>query len=113
MEDYAKSFETVLERATEYGKTSIELAKLKVLEKTSNVSSKLVVHYIVICFIASFMLFSSLGLAFWLGEILGKIWYGFYVLAAFYGFTGIVLHFFMRKKLKKSVKDYIIKEALK
>lgn len=113
MEENAKLFESILERATEYGKTSIEIVKLKALDKTSNVSSKLVAHYIVICFIASFLLFLSLGLVFWLSEFLGKIYFAFYVLAAFYGIIGIVIHFFMHKKLKRSIKDYIIKEALK
>lgn len=113
MEENKELFESVLERATEYGKTGLELVKLKTLDKTSNVTSKLVAHYIVICIIASFMLFLSLGLVFWLSEILGKIYYGFYVLAAFYGLIGIVIHFFMHKKLKRSIKDYIIKEVLK
>jgi hypothetical protein len=52
-------------------------------------------------------------LAFWLGEILGRIFYGFFVVAAFYGITGIILHFFMHNWLKKTISDYIIKNVLK
>jgi hypothetical protein len=59
------------------------------------------------------MLFLNLGLAFWVGEILGKLYYGFFVVAAFYVFIGIIIHFFMYKWLKKIVCNYIIKQLLK
>jgi len=59
------------------------------------------------------MLFVNLGLALWLGEILGKTFYGFLVVAAFYGIIGMIIHFFMHKWLKKLVSDYIIKHMLK
>jgi hypothetical protein len=113
MEDNAKLIEALLERATEYGKTSFELIKLKALDKTSDVVSSLIPHSVVFVLIASFMLFINLGLAFWLGEILGKTYFGFFVVAGFYGFIGIVLHFFMHKWLKKIVCNSIIKQVLK
>ncbi len=62
---------------------------------------------------AVFMLFLNLGLAFWLGEILGRTFYGFFVVAAFYGIAGIVLHFFMHEWLKKLIGNYFIKHVLK
>jgi len=113
MEDNAKLIESLLERAVEYGKTSFELAKLKALDKTSDVISTLIPHTIVLVFIASFMLFLNLGLAFWLGEILGKTYFGFFVVAAFYGLIGIILRLFMYKWLKKHFCNYIIKQVLK
>jgi hypothetical protein len=113
MEDNAKFIESLLERAVEYGKTSYELEKLKVLDKTSDVVSSFIPHLVVFVIIASFMLFFSLGLALWLGEILGKTCFGFFVVAAFYGITGIVLHLFFHKWLKKLVCNYIIKQVLK
>lgn len=113
MEDNKKSVELLLEEATEYGKTSFELVKLKVLDKTSDVVSTFIPHSVVIVLIGSFTLFLNLGLAFWLGEILGKIFYGFFVVAGFYVITGIVVHFFMHKWLKKVVGNYFIKQVLK
>src|SRR4030042_5028123 len=112
MEDKAKLIESLLERAVEYGKTSFELVKLKALDKTSEVVSTVIPHTIVYVLIASFMLFFNLGLAFWLGEILGKICFGFFVVAAFYGITAIVLHFFMHKWLKKIISNSFIKQVL-
>ncbi|MFA5819325.1 MAG: hypothetical protein WC854_08610 [Bacteroidales bacterium] len=113
MEDNKKLVESLLEKATEYGKTSYELVKLKALDKTSDVVSTFIPHSVVFILIASFMLFLNLGLAFWLGEILGKTFYGFFVVSGFYGIIGIVVHLFMHKWLKKIVGNYFIKQVLK
>jgi fatty acid desaturase len=113
MEDNAKSIGSLLEKATDYGKTSFEVVKLKTLEKTSEVASSLIPHSFVLVLIASFLVFLNLGIAFWLGEILGKIYFGFFIVTAFYGVSGIVVHFFMHKWLKRIIRDYIIKLVLK
>ena len=113
MEDHEKLIESLLERATEYGKTSYELVKLKALNKTSDVVSSFIPRSIVVFLVSSFMLFVNVGLGFWIGEILGKIYFGFFVVAAFYGFLGIIIYVFMRKWIKKNVSNYIIKQMLK
>jgi len=112
MEDNANLIESLLERATEYSKTSYELVKLKALEKTSDVVSTIIPHSVVFIFIMTFLVFLSLGLSLWLGEILGKIYYGFIVVAAFYGLLGFIVHFFMHKWLKKVIGNYFIKKVL-
>jgi fatty acid desaturase len=73
----------------------------------------LVPQSIVIVLIVSFMLFLNLGIALWLGDILGKPFYGFFAVAAFYILAGIVIHFFMHKWIKKLVGNYFIKRVLK
>ena len=113
MEDTTKLMESLLERAVEYGKTSFELAKLKALDKTTDVISTTIPHTVVIILIASFLLFFNLGLSFWLGEILGNIYFGFFVVAAFYGISAIIMHFFMHRWLKKHIGNYFIKQVLK
>jgi len=113
MEENAKLLETLLERATEYGQTSIELVKLKTLDKTTDIVSSFIPLSVVILLIVSFLLFLNLGITFWLGEILGKTFYGFFIVAAFYFLTGILIHFFLHKWIKKLVGDYFIKRLLK
>jgi hypothetical protein len=113
MEEKVELIESLLEKATEYGKTSLELVKLKAMDKTSDVVSSFIPHSVVIVLVTSFVLFLNLGLALWLGEILGKTWLGFFVVAAFYGIIGCILHFFMHKWLKKLICNYIIKQVLK
>ena len=113
MEDNAKSIESLIERVTDFSKTSYELAKLKTLDKSSDVASSLIPHSIVFVLFASFMLFANFGLAYWLGEILGNTYYGFFVVAAFYVITGLVLHFFFHKRIKNLIWNSIIKQVLK
>lgn len=105
--------ELLLDKGKEYSKTSIELMKLKVIDKTSDLISSFIPHSIVFIIIASFILLFNLGLAFWLGEILGQISYGFFVVSAFYAVLGIFTHFFMQKWLKKLIGNYFINLLLK
>jgi hypothetical protein len=113
MEENAKLIESLLERTAEYGKTSFELVKLKTLDKSSDIVSTIIPHSIVFVLIASFLIFVNFGLAFWLGEILGRMFFGFFAIAAFYFIIGIFVHFFMHKWLKKKISNYMIKQMLK
>jgi hypothetical protein len=113
MDDNSELLESLLDRATEYGKTSYELVKLKALDKTTDIISSVIPHSVVFVLIASFLLFLNLGIAFWLGEILGKIFYGFFAVAAFYVLAGIIIHFFMHKRLKRIISNYFIQQILK
>jgi fatty acid desaturase len=112
MEENTNMFETLLEKATDYGKTSFELAKLKALDKTAEVISSLLPLSVVLIIFSFCMLLLSLGLAFWIGEILGKIYFGFFVVAAFYALAGIIIHFFMHDWIKKNISDRFIKQVL-
>ncbi|MBX9733019.1 MAG: hypothetical protein K2X37_03075, partial [Chitinophagaceae bacterium] len=61
----------------------------------------------------SFMLFLNLGLALWIGKILGEIYYGFFAVAGFYCIAAILYYFFMLKWIKKCVGNTVIKHVLK
>jgi hypothetical protein len=113
MEEKAKIVDELLGKAAEYGRTELELIKLKALDKTTDVVSTFVPPIIVIAVASIFMLFLNLGIAFWLGGILGNIYYGFFAVAAFYGITALVLRLFLYKWLKKRVGNYIVRKVLK
>jgi len=113
MEENAKLIESLLEKAADYGKTTLDLIKLKAIDKSTDAASTFIPQTFVFVFIAIFLIFLNLGLAFWLGEILGNIYFGFFVVAGFYGIVGIVLHFFLHKWIKKIICNYLIKNMLK
>lgn len=113
METPATAFETLFERVEEYTKTSIELAKLKGLETTTEIVSLLVARLSVILMLSLFLLVFNVGVALWLGDLLGKNYYGFFIVAAFYLLGGIILHLFLLRWIKKPVSDLIITQALK
>ncbi len=113
MEDDGRLLESLLERASEYGKTSLELVKLKALDRTAELFSASVPLAIVIILIASFLLFINLGLAFWLGEMLGRTYYGFFVVSAFYIIVCLIVRLFFYNRIKKLAGNYFIKNVLK
>jgi len=113
MEDNAKLLESLLDKAKEYGITSYELAKMKAIDKTADVVSSFVPGTIVAILVSTCLLFLNLGIALWLGEVLGKAFYGFFIVSGFYIVLGLILHFFLHDWIKRVVGDYFVKHILK
>jgi hypothetical protein len=113
MEDNSKLTDTILESAIEYGKTSIELAKLKAADRISETASSLLPQYLVSIIIAAGIFLFSFGLAFWLGDILGRLVYGFFAVAGLYGIAAFVLQYFLKERLRRFFSGYIIRKILK
>ncbi len=112
MPENIKVFESLLERATEFGKTSYHLAKLKSVDKISTIVSVFVVSAICFSFLITFLLFANLGLAFWIGDILGNLYNGFFIVGGFYFVFGGLAYLFFYKKIQKSIRNYIINQFL-
>ena len=113
MEDIFKMIESLLQKTAEYSKVSIELIKLKILDKITEIVSSFIPLAVVIVLAATFLLFLNLGLAFWLGEVMGKIYFGFFTVAVFYIVLATAIHFFLNKRIKRLIGDYFIKHILK
>lgn len=112
METPSSQFESLLEKVEDYSKTSYELSILKSVEMFTIVVTELVWRMTVITMIFLFTLVLNIGIAILIGELLGKVYYGFFIVAAFYLVAGIVLHFFLHKWIKKPVSKLIITQAL-
>jgi pilus assembly protein TadC len=111
METKENILEPLLERAEEYGKTSFELLKLKSVDKVSDVAST-AISRLVLFFALSFFLFSvNTAVALWLGDLLGKSYYGFFIIGFFYALVGMVL-FFIQPSLKAKINNSIIEKVL-
>ncbi|MBE0662427.1 MAG: hypothetical protein IH597_08160 [Bacteroidales bacterium] len=109
MEDDANRFETLLERAIDYSKTSIKLAKLQAVKEITDVVSTWIPHTIVLVLVSTCILFISLGLALLIGEALENIYYGFFIVSGFYGIIALALHFVFHKGLKKYFLQCLVK----
>ena len=112
MENKTNFIAPLFVKAEEYGKTSYELFKLKALDKTAGVASTFVSRGAVVLFLSMFTVIINIGIAFWLGDLLGKIHYGFFCVAGFYAIIGSVLYFFMHNWIKKTVSNSIISQML-
>jgi|ERR1035437_3901765 phosphoglycerol transferase MdoB-like AlkP superfamily enzyme len=112
MENPLSLIETLFEKTEHYAKTSAELIKLKAIDKSADVISTLTARLTVVVFIALFFLVLNIGIALWIGEMLGKSYYGFFIVAGFYALVGIVLYAFRDKWIKAPLKNSIITQAL-
>jgi hypothetical protein len=113
MDEKENVLSSLLDSVEEYSKTSFELIKLRGLDKASDMAAGLISRVAAITICMTFLLMASFGVAFWLGAVLGEIWYGFFVVAAFYGLLGLIAYFFLHKGLKRIFADMIIHNTLK
>lgn len=75
-------------------------------------ASSLISRLAVILVLSTSTLVLSIGVALWLGELLGRIYYGFFVVAGFYLLAGIIFHLYLHQWIKRPVSNLIIKQAL-
>jgi uncharacterized membrane protein len=113
METPASVVESLFEQAETYSKKTFELSKLKSVETASNVAASLLTKTGVVVMMSLFVIVLSIGIALLLGELLGKIYYGFFIVAAFYLLAGGVLHHFLHGWIKTPVSNFIIRQTLK
>jgi len=113
MENRPSSINDIIEEAEEYGRTSLELLKLKALDISSDFLSSCASQLIGVFILFLFMLMLSIGAAFWAGDLLGKQSYGFFIVSAFYVVVLLLLYLFLGKQIRRYVSNLIIRQAIK
>ncbi|HET6558933.1 MAG TPA: hypothetical protein VFG54_16555 [Prolixibacteraceae bacterium] len=113
MEYQENLIESLIEKGEQYGKTTLELIKLKAVDKSADVASTLISWMIVIVFTVLFFLILNIGIALWIGELLGKSYYGFFVVAGFYALLALIFGIFREQFIKKPVNNSIVSQVLK
>jgi hypothetical protein len=93
--------ESLFSQTKDYIDNRLELYKLKMVDKTSGVASSII--SVVVLFVVFFIFFVilNIGIALLIGDLVGKSYLGFLILAAFYAIVGLVL-FFKRDKIFKT-----------
>ena len=113
MTEDATPIATLFEQAEEYSKTSFKLFKLNTIDKSADVASSLVARLAVIMTVVFSVLIGSIGVALWLGKLIGDAFYGFFIVGAFYALLALLLHLFREQWLKYPISNSIIKQMLK
>ena len=112
MENKTYVLEPLFEKAENYAKTSFELFKLKSVNKSADVVSTFFSRGIVLILLSIFIITINIGVALWLGDLLGKSYYGFFCVAGFYALSGTVVYFLMHKSIKIRVTNSVISQLL-
>ncbi len=113
MEEKATLIESLFEKAEEYLKTNINLFKLKAIGKTADVVSSIGATLAIYAAIMLILLLSNIALSLWIGELVGKSYYGFFIVAGFYVLVALILYLNRNTILKAPINDSIIFQMTK
>jgi hypothetical protein len=105
--------ETLVSKAGELADTKMELWKLKLVNRIASTVSSLIAVIAVVLFVVVAILILSLGAAVWIGNSLGQLSYGFFIMGGFYVLAGILLYVFRRSILKTPLSNLIIDKLAK
>lgn len=111
METKENILEPLLEKALQYGQTSVALLKLEAQNKLAAVTGSLARKAVIGLVGFALLLFASIGAALWLGQYWGKPYYGFLIVAAVYAVVlGLLL--LIPKAIKKPVSDATLTQLI-
>jgi phosphoglycerol transferase MdoB-like AlkP superfamily enzyme len=104
---------TLFERAEDYANTTIKLVKLNAVDKSAEIVSSLFSLLVVSMTVVLSIIIFSIGVALWIGKLLGDSFYGFFIIGAFYLLTAILLRIFREQWLKYPISNSIIRQMMK
>ena len=113
MSDQGSIIRTLFEKIEHFTKSSAALYKLKTIDKSADVTSTLTERLVIIVTLTLFFLILNIGIALWVGQALGKSYYGFFIVAGLYAILSLILYCFGNKWIKEPVRNSIITQALK
>ena len=114
MENQVKdNIESLFEKTGDYLETRVDLYKLKAVDTSSDMISSLVSKLIVLFVFAIFIVVLNIGIAIFLGELFGRSYYGFFIVAGFYLIVGLIFNSMRHKWFKEPIADSLIKKLLK
>ena len=112
MEKQPNALGALFESAGDYLETRVDLLKLKTIDKSSDIISTVVSSMVITLVVAFGVFILNIGISIWLGAVLGQMWYGFFIVGAFYLLLAVLLFVFKNKWLKGPVNDLIVKKIL-
>lgn len=104
--------ESFFSQSKEYATNKFELYKLKAVEKTSDVATAVIAG--VALFIVFFIFFAvlNIGVALLIGDLVGRSWLGFLILAVIYAIAGFVIFKGRNKFFKTPITKMLIRKFL-
>lgn len=113
MEGPSGIIETLIDTAESYSTTTYRLTKLYVQDMIQSILTKLITQLILWCMIFFSVSLLNIGVALWIGDLLGKSYYGFFILMGLYMVLGVIFQFWLKEKVKHTFGTMIEKLSLK
>jgi hypothetical protein len=105
--------ESLFTQSKDYIDTRLELFKLKLVDKTSSIASAVVTGVVLFVIFFIFFVVFNIGIALLIGDLVGKSYLGFLILAAFYAIAGLVLFASRNKIFKTPISGMLINKFVK
>lgn len=105
------NIESLIDQVETYGKSSIALSKLKLVQAISTVVPDIVTRIILMVILVSFCMLLSVAITLLIGNVMGELYYGFFIVAGFYLIVGVLLGWVFRNSIKKQISNSIIRSA--
>lgn len=112
MEDQSK-IQQIFRHVENYISTSVELYKLKAYQKVAQITTTVLTSVLIGLFCMLFLIFVSIGLALYLGEVMGRMHYGFMIVAGIYLVLSIIVYALSKKVLKDKINTMIVRKIFK
>jgi hypothetical protein len=103
---------TVIDDLNDYVETRIDLVKFKTIDNSATVLSTLATGIVITLGIFLFLFLLCIGLSFYLGELLGKSYYGFFLVGGFFSLAIIILYLNRQKWLRGPFADMLVRNLL-
>jgi hypothetical protein len=105
--------EALMSKAGDLAETKAELWKLKMVNKVSETVASVISKIAIVALIGLALVVLSLGAAYWIGYMMGSLYYGFFIVGGAYILLGILVHVFRKQLIKKPISDIIIDRLIK
>lgn len=112
MENITDQVGSLVDETKKFAQTSIELYKLKAIDKSADIISTLAAQMAIVLFAILFVLMVNIGISLWVGELVGKTYLGFLIVSGFYAIGACVFYAMRNRWIKSSVHNSIIEQAL-
>jgi uncharacterized integral membrane protein len=112
MENDPTAVEELFYKLKDYIETTVDLYKLKAINKVSGFTSTIIVSIILIILLFLILICISVGFALLIGLWLGHAFWGFFIMGVLYLIIGLILFSSRSKLLKEPISNKFIKELI-
>ncbi len=112
MDEEQNFIKPLFKTVRDYLEAKIDSVHLKIVDKASDGISSIFSILIIFVIVVFALTALNIGVAIWLGTLMGELWYGFLAVGGFYTLVVIALLTFGRKWMKGVFSDLLINNML-
>ncbi|MDD4149227.1 MAG: hypothetical protein PHE33_04300 [Bacteroidales bacterium] len=111
MKNKSTLFNHLIQALESYVKSKLELLRLKATAKFTEIVSAIMLKLFVVIVVSLMSILINIGIALWIGELMGEFYWGFIIVSAFYVIIALLM-IRLPNILKSTIKKFLISEML-